>query len=90
MTKPQNKLRRQCSDKRQWRCKRKLHGYLLELKYGDLEVCRFVDDYKYRKSVNPNSFIEYHLIEMNLELSRYIFPMTFDLGFGCKYSCFRI
>ena len=70
---------------RQWRCRKKIGGYLLELKYGPYEVCRFVDIYELRKSLDENAYICYHLIQMNMELVKEVFPMTTHLDNSCKY-----
>lgn len=65
--------------KRKWSCQKKMHGYLLQLDYGDLSLCKFIDGYNISKSLDINSLMEYNIIRLNAELSDVVFPLARSL-----------
>lgn len=64
---------------RKWSCQPKMHGYLLQLDYGDIHLCRFVDGYNVSKSLDTNSLMQYHIIQMNVDLADAVFPLARSL-----------
>lgn len=65
--------------KRKWSCQKKMHGYLLQLDYGEIHLCRFIDSYILSKSLNVSSLVEYEIIRLNKELADTLFPLARSL-----------
>lgn len=61
--------------KRQWGCERKLDGFILYLRYDDLEFNTFMPDVFIFHTLDPTSAMCSKIRELNRRLSDYLFPL---------------